>query len=152
MAALTADKSRVFENTGPHPEYDEQPVAAAALIYAGAAVSIDGSGNARSLVVADAKFAGFAGARVNNSASAYGSNGVAGAAGARRVNLFARGYVKLSVTGVSSNVSKDAAVYATDEDTFTLTSTSALQIGKVSRWISGTTCLVYFESTSLRSI
>ena len=44
------------------------------------------------------------------------------------------------------------AVYATDDDTFTLTATGGLQIGKVSRWISGTTCMVYFEAANLRSI
>jgi hypothetical protein len=145
MATLAADKPRVFEWTGPHPEYNEHPVIAADIIYAGAAVSLDNSGNAQPLVVANTEngFAGFAGARADNSA---------GAAGDRRVNLFARGYVKLSVTGVTSNDMVNDAVYATDDDTFTLTASGALQIGKVSRWISGTTCMVYFEAANLRSI
>jgi hypothetical protein len=145
MATLATNKPRVYEWTGPHPEYNEHPVIAADIIYAGAAVSLDNSGNAQPLVVANTEngFAGFAGAQVDNST---------GAAGARRVNLFARGYVKLAVTGVSSNDFVNDAVYATDDDTFTLTGTGGLQIGKVSRWISGTTCMVYFEAANLRSI
>ena len=145
MATLAADKPRVFENTGPHPEYNEHPVIAADIIYAGAAVSLDDSGNAQPLLPANTEngFAGFAGARADNSA---------GAAGAKRVNCFARGYVKLSVVGVTSNDNVGDAVYATDDDTFTLTASGGLQIGKVSRWISGTTCMVYFEALNLRSI
>lgn len=145
MATLAADKPRVFEWTGPHPEYNEHPVIAADIIYAGAAVSLDNSGNAQPLVVANTEngFAGFAGARLDNSG---------GAAGDRRVNVFARGYAKLAVVGVTSNDMVGDAVYATDDDTFTLTASGGLQIGKVSRWISGTTCMVYFEALSLRSI
>lgn len=145
MATLAKDKPRVFENTGVHPEYAEHPVIAADIIYAGAAASLDNSGNAQPLVVANTEngFAGFAGARVDNSA---------GAAGARRVKLFARGLVKLSVTGVASNDDVNDTVYATDDDTFTLTASGGLAIGKVARWISGTTCMVYFEAANLRSL
>jgi hypothetical protein len=145
MATLAVDKPRVFENTGVHPEYNEFPVVAADIVYAGAAVTLDDTGNANPLVVTHTTngFAGFAGARADNSA---------GAAGAKRVNVFARGLVKLAVVGVTGIGNVNDPVYALDDDSFTLTSTSALQIGKVSRWISGTTCMVYFEATNLRSI
>jgi hypothetical protein len=38
-------------------------------------------------------------------------------------------------------------VYASDDDTFTLTSTSNSKIGFVRRHISSTTCLVEFDAT-----
>lgn len=145
MATLAVDKPRVYENTGGHPEYFEGPIIAADTVFAGAAVSINDTGNYQPLLVANTTngFAGFAGERCVNET---------GAAGALRVRGFSRGYVKLSVTGVTAIANVNDAVYATDDDTFTLTATGGLQIGKVARWISGTTCIVFFEATNLRSI
>lgn len=145
MATLTVDKFRVFENTGAHPSYNEFPAVADDIIYGGAAVTLDNSGNANPLVVAHSTngFAGFADERCDNAG---------GAAGAKRVKVKDRGRAKLAVVGASSAANVNDPVYATDDDTFTLTSSGALQIGKVSRWISGTTCMVDFEATNQRSI
>lgn len=145
MATLAADKPRVFENQGGTPVYNELSAVATDIIYAGAAVSLDNSGNANPLVVSHTTngFAGFCVEQCDNSA---------GAAGAKKVKVLAQGFAKLTVVGASAQANENDAVYATDDDVFTLTASGALQIGKVYRWISGTTCIVFFQAASLRSI
>ena len=143
MATLTTNKYRVMELTGPHPQYNEPPVAAAPRIFGGAAVGeVGASGTARPLVALD-NFMGFCDEEADNRL---------GAASAMTVKVKEKGFAKLNVVGVTGAGDYDAPVYATDDDTFTLTSTGATQIGKVKRWISGTTVLVAFESTSSRSV
>jgi hypothetical protein len=141
MATLAADKVRPFELTGT-PDLNDIPVIAADIIYEGAAVGDNGSGLARPLVAQD-PFMGFAERQCDNSA---------GAASAKNVRVRSRGFVSLPVTGAASAADQGEAVYASDDDTFTLTSTSNTPIGKVHRWVSSTTCIVYFESVALRSI
>lgn len=141
MATLAADKPRVFENQGDHPVYNELPAVTADILYAGSAIGIS-SGYARPCTTSD-EFAGFCVEKCDNSA---------GANGAKSVKVLGKGYVKLSVTGVSAVTHINDAVYLTDDDVFTLTATGGLQIGKVFRWISGTTCIVYFEGLGSRSI
>jgi len=145
MATLTKDKYRVLENTGVHPSYNEHPAVADDIIYGGAAVTLNASGEARPLTVADTAngFAGFCDEHCDNAG---------GAAGAKRVKVKEMGRVKLAVVGASSAANVNDPVYATDDDTFTLTASGALQIGKVGRWVSGTTCMVDFEATHRRSI
>lgn len=142
MAQLTKDTPRVYELAGA-PDFNDIPCSAAA-IYEGSAVSIN-SGYARQLNTADTTdgFAGFCEKQCDNSA---------GSAGDKNVRVRARGYAKLSVTGASAVTNVTDAVYASDGNTFTTASTGNLQIGKVVRWITGTTCIVYFEATNLRSI
>lgn len=140
MATLAQDKPRSFA-VSEALDQNEIPAVATDIIYEGAAVG-DSSGNARPLVGGDA-FIGFCRERCDNSA---------GAAGAKKVKLIERGKIQLSVTGVSSSDNIGATVYATDDDTFTLTASGASSIGKVARWITGTTCIVFFESASKRSI
>ena len=118
------------------------PVIAADIIYEGAAVGENGSGYFRPLVAAD-PFAGFAERTVDNSA---------GAAGALNVRVKPRGRVILPVVGVTAVTDEGATVYASDDDTFTLTSTSNSAIGKITRYISGTTVEVYYEASSFRSL
>jgi hypothetical protein len=143
MATLAADKPRVFELTGAHPDYNEMPVIASDIIYAGAAVGENSStGTARPLVAGD-NFMGFCLEQADNST---------GAASAINVKLQYAGVVKLSVTGVSSTAQYGDAVYASDDDTFTTASTGNTQIGKLKRWITGTTCLVDFEAKAAQSI
>lgn len=141
MATLAVDKFRVYENQGNTPVYNDLPAVATDIIYNGSAVGIS-SGNARPCTTSD-EFAGFCVEQCDNSA---------GSAGAKRVKVLAKGYIKLSVTGVSAVTHINDAVYLTDDDTFTLTSSGGLQIGKVYRWISGTTCIVYFEALGSRSV
>lgn len=140
MATLAADKVRPFELTGT-PDLNDLPVVATDIIYEGAAVG-DSSGLARPLVALDA-FLGFAERQCDNSA---------GAASAKNVRVRSRGFVQLPVTGAASADDVGATVYASDDDTFTLTSTGNSSIGKVHRWVSGTTCIVYFEAAALRSL
>ena len=58
---------------------------------------------------------------------------------------------ELAISGVAvTDIGK--TVYASDDDTFTTASTSNSAVGKIIRWITGTTCLVAFEATYKRSI
>lgn len=123
-------------------DLQDLPMIAADIIYEGAAVGENGSGYFRPLVAAD-PFAGFAERTVDNSA---------GAAGALNVRVKPRGRVILPVVGVTAVTDEGATVYASDDDTFTLTSTSNSAIGKITRYISGTTVEVYYEASSFRSL
>lgn len=119
------------------------PVRASTLIEAGDACSRDSSGRARPLTVADANFAGFAQARVDNSS---------GAAGAEDVRLWQVLELEVPVTGVVDEGDVDSTVYMTDEETFTLSSTGGVQVGKITEHKSGTTCKVLCEAGPARSL
>lgn len=123
-------------------EHQDLPVIASDIIYEGAAVGENGSGYFRPLVAQD-PFAGFAESKADNSA---------GAAGAINVRVKNKGRIILSVTGVTAVTDEGSTVYASDDDTFTLTSTTNTAIGKVVRYISGTSVEVYFEAASFRSL
>jgi len=138
MTTLAADKARNFELG----DIQELPMIASDIIYEGSAVGDNASGLARPLVALD-PFLGFAERTADNSA---------GAASAKTVRVRTRGQVQLTVVGASSAADVSETVYASDDDTFTLTSTSNTAIGKVSRWVSGTTCIVAFEALPFRSL
>lgn len=138
MTTLAVDKARAFELG----DVQELPVIAADIIYEGSAVGDNASGYARPLVAGD-PFFGFAEQRADNAA---------GAAGAVNVRVRTRGQVVLSVTGAAGPGDVGETVYASDDDTFTLTAGSNTAIGKVSRHISGTTVVVAFEALAHRSI
>lgn len=140
MATLAANKPRTYE-AQEEPSFNDLPAVASDIIYEGAAVG-DSSGNGRPLVGGDA-FQGFADRQCDNSA---------GAAGAKNVRLRQRGVIIVPVTGVTAITDEGSTVYATDDDTFTLTASGASAIGKIIRRISGTTCAVYFEAAAKRSI
>lgn len=141
MTTLAVDKPRVYP-VRPYEITNELPVIASDIIYEGAAVGDNASGLARPLVAAD-PFLGFAQRQCDNSA---------GAASAKAVIVRSRGCVVLAVTGASSAADVSETVYAADDDTFTLTAGSNTAIGKVSRWISGTSCEVEFEALPFRSL
>jgi len=141
MATLSADNPRVFE-TGHDNHINELPVIASDIIYLGAAVGENSSGYFRPLSGGD-NFEGFAIAQVDNSS---------GSAGDKNVKVYQRGVVTLSVTGVTAVTDEGSTVYASDDDTFTTTASGASAIGKIIRFVSGTTVQVLFESTSVRSI
>lgn len=132
MATLAANKTRDYQ-LGDKEEY---PVIAADIIYQGGAVGENGSGYARPLVAAD-PFLGFAEAIADNST---------GAAGAINVNVKKRGNIVLPISGVAITANDRAAVYASDDDTFTLTATGNSLIGYVSRWISTGVAVVEFDA------
>lgn len=141
MATLAVDKQRVFELDDISTS--EIPAIATDIIYNGAAVGESSStGTGRPLVAGD-NFLGFCVERCDNSA---------GAASAKNIKVRDKGVVKLSVATVSSTADVGDTVYASDDDTFTKASTSNTSIGKIVRWISGTTCMVAFEATYKRSI
>jgi hypothetical protein len=138
MTTLADNKPRDYE-TG---DYNDLPVIASDIIYEGAAVGENAAGYFRPLVAGD-NFAGFAVRKADNSA---------GAAGAIKVKVQQKGRIQLAVTGVTAVTDEGSTVYASDDNTFTLSSTSNSAIGKIIRWISSTLCIVAFEAVSVRSI
>lgn len=143
MTTLAANVKRTYE-FNEDPLTNDVPMIAADIIYEGAVVGESSSlGLARPLVDGDV-FLGFATAKADNST---------GAASDKYVRVRQQGTVKLAVTGVSSTADIGAAVYSVDDNTFSLTDSGTdTQIGKVTRWVSGTTCMVRFEATAIRSI
>lgn len=134
MATLASDSPRPYE-LGTIEEY---PVVATDIIYEGAAVGENASGYARPLVAGD-PFLGFAESKSDNSA---------GAAGAKSVRVRQRGKVQLAVAGATAITANDRPlVYASDDDTFTLTASTNSIIGRVSRWISSGLAIVEFDAT-----
>lgn len=123
MTTLAKDTPRVFVQA--RTDLDEHPVIASDIIYQGAAVGDNGSGYARPLQAGD-PFRGIALKRADNSD---------GSAGDERVEVLTKGQVKLSISGLAiDDVGKD--VYASDDDTFTLTQGSNTRIGYVARFVS----------------
>jgi hypothetical protein len=118
MTTLAVDKARAYELG----DLNEFPVIASDIIYEGAAVGDNGSGYARPLVAGD-RFLGFAIEKVDNST---------GAAADKRVKVKKWGSPVLPITSLAlADVGK--AVYASDDDTFTLTPGSNSHVGFVSR-------------------
>lgn len=132
MATLAVAKTRDYQ-LGDNEEY---PVIAADIIYQGAAVGENGSGYSRPLVAGD-PFQGFAIATADNAA---------GAAGAINVNVRAKGRIVLPISALAITANDRPAVYASDDDTFTLTVGSNSLIGYVSRWISTGFAVVEFDA------
>lgn len=138
MATLSSDSPRDYQ-VG---ELEDYPVIAADIIFEGAAVGEDGAGYSRPLVAGDA-FQGFALRKVDNSA---------GGAGDENVTVKTRGRISLPVTGATAITANDRpAVYASDDDTFTLTATGNSLIGYVSRWVSGGVCVVEFDALAVKA-
>ena len=138
MTTLAANQPRTYvQGTTEH-----YPVIAADIIFEGSAVGENGSGYSRPLAAAD-PFQGFALEKVDNSA---------GAAGDLRVPVRTKGRIVVDVVGASAITANDRpAVYASDDDTFTLTSTSNSLIGYVSQWNSGTECVVEFDAVLVKA-
>lgn len=145
MTQLSANANREYEESGD-PLITDVPVDASATIYEGAAVGENSSaGTARQLEDNDS-FLGFAERKADNSS---------GSAGDVDCRVRQRGRVVLTVAGANNINTKDAAVYAQDSNTFSLTdSGSDTQIGKLERVVdtTNTKAVVYFEATALRSI
>jgi hypothetical protein len=117
-------------------DYEDQPVVADDIIYEGAAVGDNASGYARPLVAGD-PFMGFAAAKADNTG---------GSAGDIRARLKTKGRIKLAVGSLAiTDVGKD--VFASDDDTFTLTQSTNTRIGHVTRFISTGVGIVEFSST-----
>lgn len=132
MTTLAVDTPRDYQLG----EIEEYPVIAADIIYEGAAVGENGSGYSRPLVAGD-PFQGFCIEKVDNST---------GSAGDKNVKVRARGRIVLPIASLAITANDRPAVYASDDNTFTLTSTSNSLIGYVSRWISTGFAVVEFDA------
>lgn len=130
MTTLATDAPRDFE-IGDH---NDLPVIAADIIYEGAAVGLNTSGYARPLVAGDV-FGGFALRQCDN------ANGVAGE---KNVRVIARGALVLNVTGLTID-DFGKPVYASDDNTFTMTASTNTQIGTVKRFIGNGKGVVEFS-------
>jgi hypothetical protein len=138
MTTLAADLPRAYALG----DYEDYPVIASDIIYQGAAVGENDAGYAQPLVATKA-FLGFADRKADNSA---------GAAGAINVRVQTRGVVRLTVAGATAITANDRpAVYALDDNSFTLTATSASLIGYVRRWLASTDCLVEFDALAVKA-
>ena len=140
MATLSANSKRVFEFNEDQLLQDI-PVVASDIIYEGAAVGLS-AGYARPLQAGDV-FVGFATAKADNSS---------GSAGDKYVRVLQRGTVKLTIAGTLAVTDLAATVYASDDDTFTKSSTSNSDIGTLTRFISTTVGMVRFEGEQVRSL
>ena len=130
MTTLAADSARAFELGS----INSMPVIAADIVYEGSAVGEGAGGNARPLVAGD-PFRGFAESKADNAA---------GAAGDVRVRVRTKGLVELAISALAiTDVGKD--VYASDDDTFTLTQGANTRIGNVHRWVSTGKGVIAFE-------
>lgn len=133
MTTLAANLARSFEGGN----INELPMVATDIIYEGAAVGT-ASGLARPLVAGD-PFHGFAEAKADNAA---------GAASAVNVRVKERGKVQLTIASIAvADVGKK--VYASDDNTFTLTATDNTLIGRVHRYVGANTCIVDFQPTTI---
>lgn len=140
MATLTADKVRTYGATS-EVHRNKPPVIATDIIYEGAAVGRASAANAVRPLADGDTFFGFAINQADNSA---------GAEGDVRVLVHGEGVIKLDVTGVSGWDDAGKAVYATDDDTFSITdSGSDTQIGVIKEHISGTKCWVSFKAATV---
>ncbi|GJM45004.1 MAG: hypothetical protein DHS20C21_18460 [Gemmatimonadota bacterium] len=123
------------------------PVRASVHVFEGSAVSSPADGFARPLTAAAGEsFRGFAEEGFDNTA-------VGAANGDGDSLLRKEGTVILDVVGVTGVGDIGADVYASDDDTFTLSAgTNNVKIGKVVHFDSGTTVRVRFEAAEVRSV
>ena len=131
--ALSADTVRKYEIG----DINSLVVASGVTIYEGAFVfALKSSGEA---VVASPAI----------STHAFAGIAIFGQTAGNRVDLKHRGFVEMPVTGASA-ASVGTIVYASADDTLTLTASTNVPVGYVHRHVSGTTCIVEFRSTAER--
>lgn len=136
MTTLAANSQRAYELG----EQNDIPVIASDIIYEGAAVGIvAATGHARPLTSADI-FGGFALRKADNSA---------GAAAAIKVNTVIKGEVQLTISGVTITDLRQP-VYATDDNTFTMSPVGGVFVGFVKRFVSSGVAVVDFNAASFR--
>lgn len=120
MTALTTDINRIYEHQDDKNAF---PVAAEIKIYEGSLLSKSADGYAQPLVAGE-EIAGFSLDNVDNTQ---------GSDGEKMVNVKAQGKVSLFISGLTAaDVGKK--VYASDDNTFTLTETGNSTVGKVIRF------------------
>ncbi len=122
-------------------DIEAYPVIASDIIYEGAAVGENASGYSRPLEAGD-PFQGFAIAKADNST---------GAAGAINVEVKTRGSVQLAIASIAITANDRPAVYASDDNTFTLTASTNSLIGYVRRWVSTGVAIVEFDAALVKA-
>ncbi len=131
MTTLNADTLRTFET---QEDTNALPVASKAKIFGGALVGRTEDGYARALQAGDA-VVGFAKDAVDNTDGEDGDT---------TVEVKARGKISLFVSGLSvADVGKN--VYASDDNTFTLTETGNSLVGKIVRFEKADYAIVAFD-------
>lgn len=142
--ALSADKVRHYD-PAIDPMFADLPGKVSTTFYEGGAVSDDGGNGEVDVLTASEGFMGFVERNTTTTSTT----------GEIRVKIRQKGILKnLPVTGLDANTDYGVAVYAIDNDTFTLTSsTTHVQIGKVQAY-KGNSGFgdVYFEAAVVRSI
>lgn len=134
MAALTKDKNRSYELG----DINELPIKGSTVIYQGSALGSNSSGYAKPIANGD-KFVGFADDHVDNSA---------GGDGAKNIRIKKRGAILLEISSITlADINK--SVYATNDNTFTLSDTDSVYIGQISRIDSSGVAVVEFDSSDL---
>ncbi|MEC9434489.1 MAG: cytoplasmic protein [Pseudomonadota bacterium] len=137
MTTLAADAIRAYQLG----DIEDYPMIASDIIYQGAAVGENGSGYARPLVAGD-PFLGFAVERADNAD---------GSAGDVRVSVRTRGRVQLPISAIGITANDRPAVYASDDNAFTLTASTNTLIGYVSRWVSTGVAIVEFDALAVKA-
>ncbi len=134
MTALVTDANRSYELG----DINQLPIKGGSVIYEGAAVGSNSSGYAKSIASGD-KFVGFADEHIDNSG---------GSDGEKTIRLRKKGSILLEISGITlADINK--SVYATDDNTFTLSDSSSVYIGQISRIDSSGLTLVEFDVAAL---
>jgi hypothetical protein len=145
--ALSADTPRSY-GSGVEPIFVSLPCTSNVTIYEGSLVGESTTaGTVKALASADTIFWGIAHEQVINPSG-----------GSKRCKIRAQGIVRMAVTGTSAVTSNGVSVYASDDGTLTLTSTTTSpKVGRIIRWVgtdnggSGSTvCDVFFQANFLR--
>lgn len=114
-------------------DFDDLKVKGTTKVFEGSAVS-RASGLARPLVKTDANFAGWCEVYVDNSGGSDGDKRVQVRRGTQ--------YRELAVVGATGVGDIGKSVYASDDETFTLTASANMFVGLVVDHVSGTKCVV----------
>ena len=142
--ALSADKPLEYKAIEKTRLEAALPVQASTTIYQGGALSRDSGGEIGPLAASEA-FVGFSG---------DGANNASGSAGDINAKVYTQGIVLLTITGLDDNNDGSDTVYATADDTFTLTASGAVSIGKVFEIedLATNKAWVFFQGDAVRSI
>lgn len=135
MSKLTKDIVRTYELG----DINELPVLGGEIIYQGSAVGISLETGHAKILEKDDKFVGFAEGHVDASNSSDGQ---------KNIRVRKKGSVILEIAG-SSLTDIGKSVYATDDDSFTLSATNSVYVGQISRFELDDRVLVDFNSSQL---
>lgn len=139
--ALTKDTPRAYA-AGIAPHTVELPIEDTVTIFEGGALMEDESDGLAIPLVGTGTSNGFVG---------FAERGASGPNGDTRALVRSQGFVELNVTG-GAEAALGAAVYATDDGTFTTTSTNAKRIGQIVQHVTSTICLVWFYSYTMTKV